>query len=270
MATFSILLFLGAIMWFGSVRKVQMRKARIAQFLDMGKSSLAKHQILSRGPDFVEIGASNGSSNMRCRLSLYRGHLSLVGDPDHMVWAYYQGQGIEGAVAWMARGDIEYYVRQKASIGMGNIGVDEFDNEVALTDAEEHLRELERDGAGAIRVKGWEKIVRELKDNGGAMGQHDTYNLIYEIAYDCDSLSGNFGVVVSPRLVWAWMLVCKAHELIEAKPSQATVDSICESEDARILSKMAHEFCDVDGCETVHMPGSVWCLYHYRLLRPFF
>lgn len=27
------------------------------------------------------------------------------------------------------------------------------------------------------------------------------------------------------------------------------------------------EFCDVDGCETVHMPGSIWCQYHDRLLR---
>jgi hypothetical protein len=194
-----------------------MRKARIQDFLEMGKSSLAKHQILSRGPDFVEIGAPN-SSNMRCKLSLYRGHLSLVGDPDPMVWAYYDARDIEGAIAWMARGDIEYYVHQKASIGMGGIGVDEFDDEVALADAEEHLRHVTEEDSRRMRIKAWEKIVEELKDNG-AMGQHDTYNLIYEIADDFDNLSGNFGMVVSSRLVWAWMLVRKAHELIEGSVS---------------------------------------------------
>ncbi len=29
----------------------------------------------------------------------------------------------------------------------------------------------------------------------------------------------------------------------------------------------AGEFCDIDGCETDRMPGSVWCQYHDRLLR---
>lgn len=176
----------------------------------------------------VEVGNRNGSNIHRCELMLamHSGHLVLTGDHDTICWGRYRGgHGVVGAIAWIARDGVFGYVREKASIGMGQVGVEEWKAEVAFYEAVGNLREAQkeldedRDQAGIVpdghddhltsEVDLWNEVIKLIR-NG-----HHQQDVIERIAHhDCDCERLDLGMVPSQRLLWGWSIVRKADELL--------------------------------------------------------
>jgi hypothetical protein len=198
----------------------QSEKDYIADHVKLAETSLAEHQILYRDANKITVGKPK-SSTYRCDILLSGAYLIMVGDCDTMVFAHYDGRDIEGAIKWMARADVSYYVKQKAAIGMGSIGHESFDLDVALWEAKENLRDAEED-EGNRSIEGWRKIVRELETRYDEYDdRREALNLLYTTLADYDHDS--FGMVPSQRLLWAWSIIRKAHELLGLQTSARTL-----------------------------------------------
>ena len=140
----------------------------------------------------------------------------MVGDCSAMIWAHSPSSTIEGAIASMATDDISYYVLQKAHIGMGGgIGCDAFEEDVALWEAQDYLRSAVE--AGCRSAERWRKVVKALESEGEEPWNHESVaSLLYLMLGDSDIPT--LGVVPSSRLLWAWSIVRKAHELLRPQP----------------------------------------------------
>lgn len=196
--------------------KAISEKEYIAEHVKLADSCLAEHQILYRDSNKVTVGKP-GRSEYRCDLILSGAYLIMVGDCDTMVFAYYSGKTVDGAIEWMARSDVSYYVRQKANIGMNNVACDDFDAEVALWEARDFLRDaIEND---CRTVDSWRKVVEALEDEDREEWQeNELADFMYRTFADPDFCE--IGLVPSHRLMWAWSIVRTAHRLLEAAGPQ--------------------------------------------------
>lgn len=201
--------------------KVQSEKDYVNDHVKLAEGSLKDLAILrhdqwaGRG-GIITVGNPNGSSVYRCDIMLSpAGYLILTGDLDTVVWGGYCGDTVAGAVEWMARSDVSYYVHQKANIGMGNVGCDDFDEGVAVWEAKDYLRDaIEGD---CISRKDWEEVVENLTDpNVGTWDAHSVGEMIYGIMNDPECTS--IGNVASQRLLWGWSVMRKTNELLQAQP----------------------------------------------------
>ena len=192
-------------------------KQFIDQHVEMAARSLKDHAILSRGPgERLVIGNPDGSSTYRCTLMLAQGYLVLVGDLDTMVWAHCSYPHIEQAISWMSTKDIGHYVLQKAKIGMGNIGCEQYVDEVALYEALDRVEDAKKEDRPG-EANRWGQVAEFIQS-----ATHDEYALnsyMYEeMEFDSEELG--LGMCPSSRLLWAWLLVRKARDLLQA-PSWA-------------------------------------------------
>jgi len=195
----------------------------VQEHVDLAAQWLKDHVILCHEQNervgIVEVGNRSGSSVHRCELMLvtHSGHLVMTGDHDTICWARYQGGGgVAGAIAWMARSGVCGYVREKASIGMGQIGVEDWSAEVALDQALDYLREAKEEATVEARavneVELWLKVIDMIRD---CAHQQKIIEHIADHDSDCERL--DLGVVPSQRLLWGWSIVKKADELLRNK-----------------------------------------------------
>jgi len=190
----------------------------IKQHVEMADKSLKDLAILRHdnwpGGGLVIVGNPNGSSCYRCEIVLVpSGHLILTGDLDTMVWGRFGGGAVREAIHWMARSDVSYYVKQKANIGMGRIGCEEFELPVAIWEAREYLRDAQRDECSSAEK--WKIIVAKLESEDEEWSHYLVSELLYNTLCDCEY--PNLGMVPSQRLLWAWSLLRKADALFHLK-----------------------------------------------------
>ncbi|MFA5053183.1 MAG: hypothetical protein WC565_03955 [Parcubacteria group bacterium] len=192
----------------------------IKQHVELADKSLKDLAILRHdnwpGGGLVIVGKPSGSSCYRCEIVLVpSGHIILTGDLDTMVWGRWNiaEGGVREAIRWMARSDVSYYVRQKASIGMNNIGCEQFELPVAIWEAREYLRDAQRDECSSAEK--WKKIVAKLESEDEEWTQDSVTELLYTTLCDCDI--PNIGMVPSQRLLWAWSLLRRADALFHLR-----------------------------------------------------
>ena len=151
--------------------------------------------------------------------------ISVWGDIDGCFFAYCSGaQTPEAVIEWMAKADLSYYGRQKASIGMGgeDVGVVDYVDEVALYDLDEILkRESENYGEDT-----WNKIKdeftnailtakRSIKEGEHIKIVQDTL-LSDMIGIDNDAWEWTHGIgkVTSVRVIYALKAIERLHQLL--------------------------------------------------------
>lgn len=154
-------------------------------------------------------------------ISLWGGRLYVGGDIDDCVFAYYGDHPDHlSKLRWMGCcKDVDYYVKQKASIGLTDGGklVDDYDARVAseylqaqrdmmLNDCEESEKEHIR-----FVFERADELINEPEE----MRQH-----LYENLNDSDAWEwlGDLGTIVSYRVVYAWAALRRLCELLDATP----------------------------------------------------
>ena len=193
-----------------------MDERRIERLVATAKDSLKDHVIRSEGERFVEIGAP-GDCNMQCMLAFGLGHLAVFGDNNPVVFAYYNDSGgITGAIRWMSCDNLSY-VRKKATIGMTHLGTKVFDLEIARAEADDHAAEALREGSRLVAAR-WTEIAKRLRNND-EWTEQQAHEMAYGVLGDSE-LFDDLGIVVSERVVWAWMLVRKANELLRLRDAE--------------------------------------------------
>jgi hypothetical protein len=101
---------------------------------------MAKLQAKGIGPGHWGL---RGSSHW-CDIVVMGGNkaISVWGDIEACTFAYCSGASAPwDVIKWMANADPHYYGKQKARIGMGNVGIDDYIDEVALYDLEIRYQE---------------------------------------------------------------------------------------------------------------------------------
>lgn len=161
----------------------------------------SKHIIKSRGEHHVFLGQP-GTVNMSCAISLAGGrHLSVIGDIDPVVFSYYNGPSLAGAIGWMAKcGGPDSYVYEKARIGMGGgawPALQDYDGDLFEKDARAEIDELLKgydDDPPAVSWDGFEEnrsiefdrehlIHSEFYEYLDELGICDHSEWVYELGY---------------------------------------------------------------------------------------
>ena len=154
----------------------------------------------------------------------HHGQLYVGGDISAVVFGTYgDSPDPERRVRWMGRcKDLDYYVAQKATIGMTDNRklTEDFDSDLAALELCDHVRRLEEEGAelDAMERDSWATHTREVV--GGDISPealaHQIYNDPY-IPHEHIEGLGNLGRVLSTRVVYAWAALARLCDLIDAR-----------------------------------------------------
>jgi len=191
-------------------------KDYVEQIVKYARASYAEHRILERGPGYWICGRSPGSNQHKFEVrSLLFGALYVGGDLDHMIFAQYtDSPDPERKLRWIGEhASIDYYVAQKAAIGMGNDAcvwtyepratVEAYRQ--ALEDPE--LTNAQRDALNAA-----------IEATAAHQDREEVIRALYESdAFHPHDIDTQAGKVPSPRLIYAWQAVKKVVELLDAE-----------------------------------------------------
>jgi len=179
-------------------------------------SSLSASTILSRGPgEQILVGRKN-SSMYKCSLILSGPYLIMVGDLDTVVFAYSDSKTIDEAVRWIGSSGIGY-VLPKAQVGMGHVGCENFEQEVALHEVLDHIKHEDEE---EWKDK-WTDVLQYLRDNTvHDQWEHQEFvEFMYKTLDDCELLS--IGVCPSQRVLWGWAMCKHAVKLLDQEADLA-------------------------------------------------
>jgi len=189
------------------------------------------HRYEEVGPGHWRLRGSDGSYYW-CDIIVMAGRgLAVWGDIDGCFFAYCSGaKGPKDVVAWMANADVAYYARQKAHIGMGGVGIDCYEDVVALYELDQQLKDAEEEFeerwdkppryssitpisevyAGAI-----EAAKRRL-DYGESVQlvQRELIDDLQGVEPDAYEWVGGLGRVTSPRVIYAIAAIRRLWELL--------------------------------------------------------
>ena len=151
-------------------------------------------------------------------IALRNGRLFVGGDIDDCVFAYGDKDPLE-RLRWIGCcEDLDYYVKQKATIGLGDGGklTEEYVPSVARSQLEEVLRDAEKENTKEEYLE----YLREAKDH---VDEHDDLMQFvhehlseYELYY--------LGGCCSARVVFAWAAVRRLCELLGLRENQDKTD----------------------------------------------
>jgi len=137
------------------------------------------------------------------------------GDIEGVIFAYGGGKGNdpERVVRWIAGSNLSY-AREKAAIGMSNIGDTTDSDEVALWELYQYLKDQAEEGVGTkMGEEGYEVAQAiDIIEHGG--GVHGARQHLYDHGVDCEFVS-SLGVVISPRVVYALEAVNRLVKMLD-------------------------------------------------------
>lgn len=196
----------------------------------LAASSLKDHVIL----EDVEVNEKEGwwvigrpeDSAYRVQICVLKwGSLLVHGDIDPVMFGHFRDRRAtrEAVVRWIARSNIDY-VEEKANIGMGR-SMCRREHEVMLWQVEDRIRNTLEDYEGDIeKLSATEKrrliMWNEVKDmikNEHNPDEIDDY--IYSTTSDSEDILS--GAVTEIRVLWAYYLLRKLVELIDARQVDA-------------------------------------------------
>lgn len=192
------------------------RRARETQFVRMGEESLKDHEILPGSVDGRWQVGKPGTGIYRAEVIVtFCNSLIVHGDVDLVNFFSYSGPGgARGVVRWVAESSLDY-LTAKAARGTGQQVARCYDPDVALDDAYYQIECAKEDPESYEEswVESWQKVVNAI-----SRGDHETevQRLIYDETGDAELC--DVGRCPAPRVIWAWLLVKKLHELLEEKP----------------------------------------------------
>lgn len=207
---------------------MKARRDDLQQTIALAIEAFENHEIIlddrENGRWRIATRYENGAvcGNMATEIvSLWGGRLYAGGDSPTCIFAYYSGAAEadtaawhEDKLCWMGRhNDVGYYVAQKASIGMSNEFVHQWDSDVAAHDLQELLDDEDYE---------WSEEEKEaLQEAVGAArrGDHE-YSILsglHSALYDTECLS-NIGRIVNPSVVYAWAACRKLCDLLYGIP----------------------------------------------------
>lgn len=176
-----------------------------------------KNHILSYASEERWVIRRTESSMFRAEvIKLGRNKLLVHGDISPVIFAYYSGEGKEGILHWVARMKNSWgYAREKASIGMDNVGVTVYDADVASSDIQEYidgiLEENEEESCTDIVEE-----LRSLKQKTDSRPPGYIWQEFYEINRSDPDFEPP-GEVIAPRIVYAVYAVRKLVDLLAAQ-----------------------------------------------------
>jgi hypothetical protein len=211
--------------------KKSVRQSRFDDCVELARKAFAQHQIRTTWSDrqwsLMRWDKANGrwEGNHGCDIVVTSWRQIVVaGDIGPMVFAYGSGSP-RVTIAWMGGcEDIEYYVEQKARIGMGSeSSVAEYAPDVAREDLDqliETFKENYGEEAEDANVAGLVELVSEAKE----WHLYDDSRL-RDYLYDNAGEFHNFlfdgglsiGMVPSGRLIYCHAAIRRLHELLSAQ-----------------------------------------------------
>ena len=213
----------------------QIKQAKTTALVEAARRAYEKHEIRDRGDRWWHIARrypdGDRSFDSSYVTDIFCGRLGEVyvgGDISSMVFAYNNANPIS-RLHWIGDcNDLEYYVAQKASIGMGRDlqnAVWDYDSELAATQLHEHYQQLLDAGRSATppAMKDLKDILLEL---GLELPQERAVELTHELDWTIMEGLGPLGEVVSTRLVYAWAAIRRLCEVLGA----VTRGSLCRTD----------------------------------------
>lgn len=199
------------------------------QLVKQAQNDFKDHVLKTISPVHWRIRRPNSGMFWADIVIMGNAGIGVWGDIEGCFFAYGSGAP-EDIIAWMARADVEYYGRQKASIGMNGAElVDEYVGEVALYDLRQHLVQAkdeydpeewnrQRPGVPSVGVvyedaiRDAERSVRNGENMCNVHGQ--LIEDIQDIEPDAYEWVNSVGKVTSCRVIYALVAVRKLWELL--------------------------------------------------------
>lgn len=161
--------------------------------------------------------------------------ISVWGDIEACTFAYCSGATTpEHVVHWMANADPSYYGRQKASIGMGGVGVDEYQADIAEHDLKSILAEEPENwgeawpGVQEVYEDAFDDAIGQLRLGRDVLSVH---NQLMEALHNVDSDAWEWvpqvGRVTSSRVIYALAAIRRLAELMMEKERGNAVQASC-------------------------------------------
>lgn len=191
----------------------QTRREREAMYARRAEAAFKDHMLLGGGEGDDGEGRERWLFG-RLNCSIYRAELIVTwwkglivhGDVDLVHFKGYSGEGgPRGTLRWVAEGGLDY-MAGKASLGTGREAAREWVPEVALDDALCHAAEEDRP---ASWKDSWEQVAAAVSDGATS---HDAAALIYGLTGDAEHC--DIGQCPSARVIWAWLLAKKLHQVL--------------------------------------------------------
>jgi len=182
--------------------------------------AFAEHCLISNGERWWHLARRkpDGAVDSRYSTDVYCGHFGEIyvgGDIDVVVFSYFSdSRDLRARLAWIGRAkDLSYYVARKAAIGMSDREyIYKWDEDYARLQLQELKQEMETEEAltGSAR----EAIDQALEDIGDKHRAAICADLYTAISFDWLESLGDFGMLLSGRVVYAWAALGRLCDLL--------------------------------------------------------
>jgi hypothetical protein len=205
----------------------ELRQDYIKRTLERSRNAYKNHELIDRGDRWFHLARrypDTGQVDSYCATDIFCGHFGEIvvgGDVDTMVFAHYgDSRDIERRLKWIGRcKDLEYYVAQKASIGMtdNNALTYQFDPKIAAAELREHMAQFDGDQRDVMNDDAKEEFDRiiGMVESGEAHQAVISHELYHSIDYDYIDELGQFGTVLSSRVIHAFVAIEKLCDLLK-------------------------------------------------------
>jgi hypothetical protein len=204
----------------------ELRDERLEGLVAQARRAYENHELIDRGDRWWLMAQryEDGKLQSAYLTDVYCDHFGGIfvgGDISTMCFSCFGDSGsMEARLAWMGRcTDLDYYVAQKASIGMTGKGerlVWDWDSELAAMDIREHVATLVEEGYELTEDEKelWEDFASEA-EGGEECLEVLEYRMYRDLSYDELEGLGNFGRILSSRVIYAWAALEKLCDLLD-------------------------------------------------------
>jgi hypothetical protein len=203
----------------------------IAQVTQEADRAFERHKLVTVAPGHWRIAQPGKSAYWADIVVLGNNRaITVWGDIEACTFAYCSGATRpEQVVSWMAGADSSYYGRQKAAIGMGEVGIEQYLHDVACHDLRELLRE-----APECYGDAWPEVEETYREAvSAAIGKMQSgediplmqaalIDDLRNVDQDAWEWAGQIGRVTSRRVIYALRAIYRLDELLQLeaqKPS---------------------------------------------------
>jgi hypothetical protein len=201
----------------------------IDQTMERATKDFSRHRMTEVGPGHWRIKRPK-ESPFWADIVVLGGNraISVWGDIEACTFAYCSGATTpEHVVHWMANADPSYYGKQKAEIGMGGVGVDQYESDIAENDLKSILAEEPENWGEA-----WPDVEETYEDafdaaiarlRLGVDVQHihsQLMDALHNVDSDAWEWIPQIGRVTSSRVIYALAAIRRLAELMKAKEKE--------------------------------------------------
>jgi hypothetical protein len=222
--------------------KATTRKEYEENLKRLATEAFKEHDTLTEvGPGHWRIKSKEKGSIYWAEIVVMSGAIAVWGDIDTCVFAYCPYKEPRHALSWMSGWNLSYQ-REKAAIGMSNIGDTTTDNAVAIEDIRWLIEQYEEDRDGDA-VEMWEQRdyfryegdsgfsfeeqehVDTLKEAISQLRRGDLVELVRDFLFQSGVFEAediyHIGNVVDPRVAYAVAAITRLYEMLKERDREA-------------------------------------------------